>query len=216
MNIEAAKAVADAIRTSLGPRGMDKMVGAGVAALTGLVDAKAMFESAGSGSSRRWQLSERSVPQPHAQHDALRSSACATDTAHLLSSRPARREHRTTVAAVPAVAGGPGRRRGDHHQRRRHNPEQDAGGAAGCKDAGRPCQEPGGCLHACLNEGKGSMLVSRWLPKCCLTWQRARLVLLPLLLLLGAWTPALTRLVQRASLGGQAGLPSDRRRLGNI
>ena len=26
MNIEAAKAVADAIRTSLGPRGMDKMV----------------------------------------------------------------------------------------------------------------------------------------------------------------------------------------------
>ena len=28
MNIEAAKAVADAIRTSLGPRGMDKMVGA--------------------------------------------------------------------------------------------------------------------------------------------------------------------------------------------
>lgn len=29
MNIEAAKAVADAIRTSLGPRGMDKMVGAG-------------------------------------------------------------------------------------------------------------------------------------------------------------------------------------------
>jgi chaperonin GroEL (HSP60 family) len=29
MNIEAAKAVADAIRTSLGPRGMDKMVGVG-------------------------------------------------------------------------------------------------------------------------------------------------------------------------------------------
>ena len=27
MNIEAAKAVADAVRTSLGPRGMDKMVG---------------------------------------------------------------------------------------------------------------------------------------------------------------------------------------------
>lgn len=27
-NIEAAKAVADAVRTSLGPRGMDKMVGA--------------------------------------------------------------------------------------------------------------------------------------------------------------------------------------------
>jgi T-complex protein 1 subunit delta len=26
MNIEAAKAVADAVRTSLGPRGMDKMV----------------------------------------------------------------------------------------------------------------------------------------------------------------------------------------------
>ena len=26
-NIEAAKAVADAVRTSLGPRGMDKMVG---------------------------------------------------------------------------------------------------------------------------------------------------------------------------------------------
>ncbi len=37
MNIEAAKAVADAIRTSLGPRGMDKMVrrllGAGQACL---------------------------------------------------------------------------------------------------------------------------------------------------------------------------------------
>ena len=32
MNIEAAKAVADAIRTSLGPRGMDKMVGARCAA----------------------------------------------------------------------------------------------------------------------------------------------------------------------------------------
>lgn len=31
MNIEAAKAVADAIRTSLGPRGMDKMVGAWLA-----------------------------------------------------------------------------------------------------------------------------------------------------------------------------------------
>ena len=28
MNIEAAKALADAIRTSLGPRGMDKMVSA--------------------------------------------------------------------------------------------------------------------------------------------------------------------------------------------
>ena len=26
MNIEAAKSVADAVRTSLGPRGMDKMV----------------------------------------------------------------------------------------------------------------------------------------------------------------------------------------------
>ena len=26
-NIQAAKAVADAVRTSLGPRGMDKMVG---------------------------------------------------------------------------------------------------------------------------------------------------------------------------------------------
>ena len=32
LNIEAAKAVADAIRTSLGPRGMDKMV-SGVAGL---------------------------------------------------------------------------------------------------------------------------------------------------------------------------------------
>ena len=32
MNIEAAKAVADAIRTSLGPRGMDKMVRPGAAA----------------------------------------------------------------------------------------------------------------------------------------------------------------------------------------
>jgi len=31
-NIEAAKAVADAVRTSLGPRGMDKMVGAVAAA----------------------------------------------------------------------------------------------------------------------------------------------------------------------------------------
>lgn len=30
MNIEAAKAVADAIRTSLGPRGADKMVRKGV------------------------------------------------------------------------------------------------------------------------------------------------------------------------------------------
>ena len=33
-NIEAAKAVADAVRTSLGPRGMDKMVGAVINALT--------------------------------------------------------------------------------------------------------------------------------------------------------------------------------------
>ncbi len=32
-NIEAAKAVADAIRTSLGPRGMDKMVSAATASL---------------------------------------------------------------------------------------------------------------------------------------------------------------------------------------
>ena len=32
MNIEAAKAVADAVRTSLGPRGMDKMVSSGALA----------------------------------------------------------------------------------------------------------------------------------------------------------------------------------------
>lgn len=35
-NIEAAKAVADAVRTSLGPRGMDKMVGAVLFAILNL------------------------------------------------------------------------------------------------------------------------------------------------------------------------------------
>jgi hypothetical protein len=35
MNIESAKAVADAVRTSLGPRGMDKMVGGSIALFMG-------------------------------------------------------------------------------------------------------------------------------------------------------------------------------------
>ena len=148
MNIEAAKAVADAIRTSLGPRGMDKMVGAGAGRCM-MMQSNAVFFGV-----------------DHCMCDSAPKVAglCALCASHACTAQsPARRP---TVSpppsctankgpiepdpALPPSAGGPGRRGGDHHQRRRYHPQQDACGAAGSQDAGRPCKEPGGCCAACL------------------------------------------------------------------
>lgn len=151
-NIESAKAVADAVRTSLGPRGMDKMVGDVVCCFWG-EDKRRVWACRGELPKTPRALAGKPAAAAHCPGAA--SALAELQQGHICCWNLCLRVHRGCICLLEArftLLALPPRntrtdlrpqRRGHHHQRRSHDPAAHDGHAARSQDAGGAVQVAG-------------------------------------------------------------------------